>query len=246
MPADSLEAVDRGDVGMVQRRERLRLALEPRQAFGVGGERVRQDLDRDLAAERRVRRPIHLPHAAFADLRGDFVDAETGAGSEGQCVRDYTGLALCCELCNVGRDLPVGRGTRGCWLMTLQPTAGTRHHLGKLRWRSARAKQRIVGRTGIESERHADLRTGRGTVRATIHVVVENQIALGEAVVMDALSRLRAEGLTRHDAVHAVGMVLAENIYEILKSPPGQTSDPNPPYFDRLRRLSAAEWLRSG
>ena len=38
-----------------------------------------------------VGRPIHLPHAAFADLGGDFVDAETGAGSESQTVADYTG-----------------------------------------------------------------------------------------------------------------------------------------------------------
>ena len=45
------------------------------------------------------------------------------------------------------------------------------------------------------------------TLHATIHVVVENQIALGEAVVIDSVARLRAEGLTRHDAVHAVGMV---------------------------------------
>jgi len=84
------------------------------------------------------------------------------------------------------------------------------------------------------------------TLHATIHVVVENQIALGEVVVIDALARLRAEGLTRHDAVHAVGMVLAGHIYELRKSPPTQTSDPNPPYLDRLRRLTAAEWLRSG
>jgi hypothetical protein len=40
-------------------------------------------------------------------------------------------------------------------------------------------------------------------------------------------------------------MVLADQIYELLKSPPVETSDPNPPYFDRLRRLTAAEWLRS-
>ena len=58
--AGLLEPVDRGDVGMIQRRERLRLALEPRQAFGVSCERVRQDLDRDLAIQLRVRRPIHL------------------------------------------------------------------------------------------------------------------------------------------------------------------------------------------
>ena len=83
-------------------------------------------------------------------------------------------------------------------------------------------------------------------LHATIHVIVENQIALGEAVVIDALARLRSEGLTRHDALHAIATVLAENIYEILKSPPAETSDPNRPYFDRLRRLTAAEWLRAG
>jgi hypothetical protein len=101
--------------------------------------------------------------------------------------------------------------------------------------------------TLVESyHRRRRIRLPRLTVHATIHVVVENQIALGEAVVIDALARLRNEGLTRHDAVHAVGMVLAGQIYELLKAPPDDTSDPNPPYFDRLRRLTAAEWLRSG
>ena len=34
---------------MVQRGEHLRFALEPREPLGIGGERVRQDLDRDVA-----------------------------------------------------------------------------------------------------------------------------------------------------------------------------------------------------
>jgi hypothetical protein len=74
---------------MIQRRERLRLTFEPHQAFGVRCERVRQDLDRDLAAQRRIRRPIHLAHAAFADGRGDLVDAEARAGSEGKVAGLY-------------------------------------------------------------------------------------------------------------------------------------------------------------
>jgi hypothetical protein len=79
-----LEPVDRRDVGMIQRRERLRLTLEPRQAFGVRRERVRQDLDRDLAIERRVGCPIHLAHSTHTDLGGDFIRAEARAGSEAQ------------------------------------------------------------------------------------------------------------------------------------------------------------------
>ena len=48
----------RGDVRMIERRERLRLAFRTVRDDGVRGERVRQDLDRDLAAQRRVRRPV--------------------------------------------------------------------------------------------------------------------------------------------------------------------------------------------
>ena len=80
-----------GDVRMVQRREHFRFALKPREPIGIGRERRRQNLDRDLAFELRVRRAIDLPHAARADRGGDFIDAETGAGSEGQGWRDYTG-----------------------------------------------------------------------------------------------------------------------------------------------------------
>ena len=79
-----LESVDRGDVGMIQRRERLRLRVRSAPGVRVRGERVRQDLDRDLAAQRRVRRSVHLPHPAFADRRGDVVDAEARAGGKGQ------------------------------------------------------------------------------------------------------------------------------------------------------------------
>jgi hypothetical protein len=40
-----------------------------------------QDLQRDVAIQRRIAGPIHFAHAAFADLGSDFVDAETRAGS---------------------------------------------------------------------------------------------------------------------------------------------------------------------
>ena len=90
-PMTLFEAVDGGDVGMVQRGEHFRLALKPRQPIGVRRHRRRQRLDRDLTLQLGVGRPIHLPHPALADLGGDVVDAETRAGSEGQRWRNYTG-----------------------------------------------------------------------------------------------------------------------------------------------------------
>ena len=88
-PAVLFEPVDCGDVRMVQGREHFRFALKPCETIVISGNRGRQDLDRDLAFQLRVRCTIHLPHAAFADLRDDFVDAETRAGSEGQVAGLY-------------------------------------------------------------------------------------------------------------------------------------------------------------
>ena len=51
-----------------------------------------------------------------------------------------------------------------------------------------------------------------------IHVAVESQIANGEpkgtAETVEALMR---QGLSRHEAIHAVGTVLTDEIYHILK-----------------------------
>ena len=61
------EIEDRKDVRMRQRRDRLRLALEPRQRVGIGRDRLRQHLDRHVAVELLVPRPVHLAHPARAN-----------------------------------------------------------------------------------------------------------------------------------------------------------------------------------
>ena len=88
VPPDLFEAVDVRDVRMIQRRRGLPLRAEiARAARASAASDGRQDLDGDLALQLRVGGPIHLAHPAFADLGGDFVGAEAGAGSEGQSLR---------------------------------------------------------------------------------------------------------------------------------------------------------------
>ncbi len=77
-----LDAVDRRDVSMVERREDLRFALETRHALGVCGESFRQDLDCHVAPQPRVPGAVHLPHSAGADRRHDFIGPEPGTRSE--------------------------------------------------------------------------------------------------------------------------------------------------------------------
>lgn len=80
-------------------------------------------------------------------------------------------------------------------------------------------------------------------LHAAIHVVVENQLALGEAVVMETLARLQSEGLNRHDAVHAIGSVLIEHVEKLLRGRvPADEADGHRQYFRELKALTAARW----
>jgi hypothetical protein len=82
-------------------------------------------------------------------------------------------------------------------------------------------------------------------LHAVVHVVVENQLALGEQVVVNTLARLQAEGLSRHDALHAIGSILAENLYELMHDEQAETEGPYRRYLERLQKLTASSW-RSG
>ena len=75
-----LEAVDRADVGMIQRREDPRLPLEAREPVRTARERARQDLDRDVAPKLRVARAIDLAHPADAKERLQLIAAERLTG----------------------------------------------------------------------------------------------------------------------------------------------------------------------
>jgi hypothetical protein len=58
--AFATHVVEDADVGMVEPRDGLRLALETRAHFAVGREMLREHLDGDVAAQARVARAIHL------------------------------------------------------------------------------------------------------------------------------------------------------------------------------------------
>ena len=68
---------------MVERGEHLRFAMKACEAIRIGGERRRQDLQRDVAIELCIARAIHLAHAAGADGGDDFIRPETSGGTDG-------------------------------------------------------------------------------------------------------------------------------------------------------------------
>jgi hypothetical protein len=85
---------ERANVRMIERRQRPRLAIESLSKQRVGGERCREDLDRNRAIQPRVAGAKHFPHAAGAERRDDFIGAEPRAGE--QCHgsgRNYRGCS---------------------------------------------------------------------------------------------------------------------------------------------------------
>jgi len=79
-------------------------------------------------------------------------------------------------------------------------------------------------------------------LHAVIHVIVENQLALGDEIVVGTLARLQREGLGRHDAVHAIGSVLAADLYELMQEGADATGDAYRRYLERLKKLTAKNW----
>ena len=111
-------------------------------------------------------------------------------------------------------------------------------------WLALDEQERIDAVTDFHH--HARVRLPNAKVHAVAHVIVENQIAEGDALpVGRTLERLMGEGLDRHDAIHAIGMVLMEHMSDLMNAGDVE-GDPNLPYYAELERLTAARWRRSG
>ena len=80
-------------------------------------------------------------------------------------------------------------------------------------------------------------------IHAAIHATVETQLAMDLPSVSDALRRLQLEGLDRHEAIHAIGAMLTEQMWLALqeKRTHGNFNDS---YYAALDRLSAESWRR--
>jgi hypothetical protein len=81
---------------------------------------------------------------------------------------------------------------------------------------------------------------------ASLHVIVENQLAEKHPAACDALQRFMNDSLSRHDAIHAIATVVANHMHDLLsgKLPPGKQAVAE--YDQQLRKFTAQDWLNSG
>ncbi len=109
-------------------------------------------------------------------------------------------------------------------------------------WQSMDEGERMMLVT--EHHRRAGVKLPNAQAHAAIHVIVENQIAQGdETSARPTLERLLREGLDRHEAIHAVGSVLADYMQALVRgdAAPGATER----YDEELEKLTAAKWLET-
>ena len=93
----------------------------------------------------------------------------------------------------------------------------------------------------LRYHKRAKLRCGNVRLHALIHVIVENQLAEGLLSASSALGRLQGQGLDRHDAIHAIGSVLASGIYNAMRGEEFRVEN----YETALDSLSADSWRRT-
>jgi len=90
--------------------------------------------------------------------------------------------------------------------------------------------------------RGARIRVPNLRAHGMIHVVVENQLAEDVEAAVAALDRLMSGGLDRHEAVHAIGSVLAEKIFSVLRDREPDSGE----YVQELEALTVEKWRGGG
>lgn len=87
----------------------------------------------------------------------------------------------------------------------------------------------------------SDIEEEAQRLHAAIHTIVENQLAMNVEPTNETYARLRRQGLDRHESIHAIGAVINEDFYEIMK---GNKNSPFERYKGRLRKLTAKRWQK--
>jgi hypothetical protein len=94
----------------------------------------------------------------------------------------------------------------------------------------------------LRCHKRLKVHVGSLQIHAAVHATVETQLAQGHEGATRALERLMADGLDRHEATHAIGSVLAEQIRRALQGRAFEADD-----FDAaLATLDAASWRGRG
>lgn len=109
-------------------------------------------------------------------------------------------------------------------------------------WLELDEQERIALVAGYHRRAKIDMPEPR--LHAIAHVVVENQVAMGDAVRTAAtIRRLQEEGLDRHQAVHAVGTIVMGMMHRLLHPDGDRPANVQATLDAQMDTLTAGAWL---
>jgi hypothetical protein len=80
------------------------------------------------------------------------------------------------------------------------------------------------------------------SLHTTIHVLVENQLAMGVELIPETIAKLTRQGLNRHEAIHAIGALISEDIFDVINGNAEEFSQKK--YRRKLEKITAKRWLK--
>ncbi len=80
------------------------------------------------------------------------------------------------------------------------------------------------------------------SLHSSIHVIVENQLAMGVDLIPETIAKLMRQGLNRHETIHAIGAIISGDIFDVMN---GDVEEFSPKKYRRkLEKITAKRWLK--
>ncbi len=79
-------------------------------------------------------------------------------------------------------------------------------------------------------------------LHSSIHVIVENQLAMDVDFIPETIAKLIRQGLNRHESIHAIGAIISEDLFDVMKGDSEEFSAKK--YRRKLEKLTAKRWLK--
>lgn len=112
----------------------------------------------------------------------------------------------------------------------------------KEEWLSISESERIAFVREFHESYDSDLDDKALSIHSAIHVVVENQLAMGVELLPETIAKLMRQGLDRHEALHAIGAIVTDDIMDVLR---GVNTEFSPKkYRKKLEKMTAKRWKK--
>ncbi len=112
-------------------------------------------------------------------------------------------------------------------------------------WLALDESERIALAADYHRRMRIPLPQARRQAHAAAHATVETQIAMADETPVAAhAERLMAEGLDRHETIHAIGAVLLGVVHDIATDEVDEQTDVSELYYARLETLTPESWRR--